>query len=500
LNNLEVDNSGFQHIVSIKNQSFAFKQCTLNFQIFNQIFTTFAPSKSKINLSKPHHIFLIIADSLRKDSVYATGSPELPYTEAHSTQFTQARSSACWTLPATACLFTGMDVHEHGADTHTRAVNSNIPMLAEKLRKEGYTTIQVTANQVTTEVFGLDRGFDVVHKVWKLITLRTYKFTHWALSMAKPRMRKLLFSKDALGDKMAEDMEGAKAWGQTTHLDAFDIVRTEVAKADKTGEKCFFFINLMETHFPYHIDDVFKFASEGLVDKVQEGFNLFQMINQTFLTTENETVKPKFKEIIRERQAKSWTIIKDDLDNFIKEMHEDKNNLIAFCSDHGDNFGEMGWYYHFSNVNEAGNRVPLFWLENGDKTQKIIDTPISSKFIHQSIMEKVGVPQSVTLFKNEEQNFPIIESYWYAHTKGTLEKYRYNQFLFSDKGTRYLLRNDQWLTAPVTDMNYREEKDYQPLPKGLNPIEEAVESAEKKKVLKDKLKSWTPFSDKMLKK
>jgi hypothetical protein len=48
-------------------------------------------------------------------------------------------------------------------------------------------------------------------------------------------------------------------------------------------------------------------------------------------------------------------------------------------------------------------------------------------------------------------------------------------------------------------MNYREEKDYLPLPKGVNPIED-IESVEKKKVLKDKIKTWQPFSDDMLKK
>ena len=125
-------------------------------------------------MNKPKHIFLIVADSLRKDAVYTNGI-DMPYVEANSIQYTQARSSACWTLPATSCMFTGLNVHEHRADTHTRKLRQDIPTLAEHMKSKGYKTIQVTANPVTTDIFGLDRGFDEIHKVWKLVTPKLKK-------------------------------------------------------------------------------------------------------------------------------------------------------------------------------------------------------------------------------------------------------------------------------------------------------------------------------------
>ncbi|MBK7957279.1 MAG: sulfatase-like hydrolase/transferase [Bacteroidetes bacterium] len=448
-------------------------------------------------MSKPHHIFLIVADSLRKDSVYAQGSPGLPYSEANGTQFTQARSAACWTLPATSCLFTGMDVHEHGADTHTRQLKENIPTLAEKLKAKGYKTIQVTANQVTTEVFGLDKGFDEIHKVWQFVVPRFNKIVRWGLSMTKPRVRKLFFSKDVVHAKLLSDIQAANCWGQTTHRDAFDRARTLLAEADKTNQPCFVFINLMETHFPYHIDDIFKFKSEGLLDKFREGWSLFNVINMSFLHSDTERIKPKFREIIRQRQATAWTLIREDLDNFMREQHEDKNNLVVFCSDHGDNFGELNWYYHFANVNEAGNRVPLFWLENGEKKSGVHSEPISSKFIHQSILKKVDEDQPTTLFENNHLNFPILQSYWYKHHSGTMEKYKYNQFLFSEGNTRYLMRNKVWLTAPITEEVYNNEPQYEPLDGNTNPIEELKMDSEKKKLLETKVANFIDFSDKM---
>ena len=98
-------------------------------------------------LEKPKHIFLIVADSLRKDAVYQNGV-DMPYLERHGVQFTQARSSACWTLPATSCMFTGLNVHEHRADTHTRRLRSDIPTLAEKMKVKAILATQPKKNKV----------------------------------------------------------------------------------------------------------------------------------------------------------------------------------------------------------------------------------------------------------------------------------------------------------------------------------------------------------------
>jgi hypothetical protein len=56
---------------------------------------------------------LLVADSLRYDAVF--GGPEhlLPYAVSHGINFAQARSAGCWTLPATAALFTGWRPHDH---------------------------------------------------------------------------------------------------------------------------------------------------------------------------------------------------------------------------------------------------------------------------------------------------------------------------------------------------------------------------------------------------
>ena len=444
-------------------------------------------------MNKPKHIFLIVADSLRKDSVYSNGI-DMPYIEANSIQFTQARSSACWTLPATSCMFTGLNVHEHRADTHTRKLRQDIPTLAEQMKSKGYKTYQVTANPVTTDIFGLDRGFDEVYKVWKLVTPKLKKTMRLMLSIGKPRVRKMVFSKDAISEKLSADLEVANCWGQNTHLDAFKKVKELIEENDSKNQPCFFFINLMETHFPYHIADTFKLSGKNLVEKFYESITLFKIVNQNFLINEKPVINQKYAELIYQRQMTSYQIIKNDLNQFVEEIHKDKNNLVVFCSDHGDNFGEMNWYYHFSNVNDGGNRVPFFWLNPGGENAGIHNKPISSRFVYHSLLEAIGINQDVTLFKNEVYNFPMIQSFWYKHQGGTRDQYRYNQFMFVDENTRYVKRNEKWMSAPITGENYHQEPVFEAMNSNANPIEELVKDREKKNYLNEKLKEFITFS------
>lgn len=445
-------------------------------------------------MEKPRHIFIIVADSLRKDAVYANGV-DMPYVESNSIQFTQARSSACWTLPATSCMFTGLNVHEHQADTHTRSLRKDIPTLAEEMKKKGYKTIQVTANPVTTDIFGLDRGFDEVHKVWKLVTPKLKKTMRLLLSIGKPRVRKMLFSKDVISDKLSADLEVANCWGQNTHLDNFNKVYQLIEENDAKNQPCFFFINLMETHFPYHVADTFKLTGKTLVDKVLESYNLFKIVNQNFLISDKPVINQKYADLIYQRQMTSYQIIKNDLNNFIESIHKGKNSLVAFCSDHGDNFGEQNWYYHFSNVNDGGNRVPLFWLNPNGEGSQMIDTPISSRFLYHSMMEAIGNPQDATLFRNEEFTFPLTQSFWYKHKGGTRDQFRYNQFMFVDNQIRYVRRNNDWMSAPITGDNYHQEPFFEKMDSNTNPILELVQDSTKKKYLEEKVKDFELFSN-----
>lgn len=449
-------------------------------------------------MQKPRTIILLIADSLRFDSVYQTGI-NLPYLEARATQFTQARAAGCWTLPGTASLFTGLLPHEHGATSQTRKIHDHIPTLAEKLKAAGYNTAQVTANVVTTDIFGIDRGFDETRRIWKLVDAKFNKLQQFLVLFGKPRLRRMLMSKDALMHRMSADLEANKSWLQHTHLDIFNEVRQIVAENERQNRPGFVFVNLMESHFPYHIAPEFQFLNKGVISKLKEMRTMFHALNQTFLTREKNPLSQQWLDVLKLRQQIAWRSLASNIDGFAREMHEHKDTLFVFAADHGDNFGDQDWVYHFSNVTDAGTKVPLFWLPPHADAGRTIDEPVSSRNIHHAILKAAGLnTDQPALDANPGESLSVMQSYWYNNHGKTLPRYLFNQFCFVEGETRFLYRQGQWFSAPVTATNDTHEVDFTALPTGADPIEDALFDAERKQRLRKWLTDFDHFSEKVL--
>lgn len=452
------------------------------------------PAIAMPSSKKPQNIVVLIADSLRYDSVHPEGRPVgLSYASAHGTRFTQARSGGCWTLPATASLFTGLMPHQHGADTHSRGLREGTPTLAGRLREHGYSTHQITANVATTEIFGLDSGFDEVRRIWQHVPA-VHKKIHEVLVLAgKPRLRKKILTTDFVMGKLSEDFEASKVWLQSTVDDIFEHARRVLRDNTAQGKGSFLFLNLMETHFPYHVAPTFQTTAEGLVARLQEVVSLYHLVNQTWLTQEDNPIAAEQMTVLRERQRMAWRFVAERVDAFIQELHSTGDNLVVFGSDHGDCFGEQGWAYHFSNVADAGNRVPLYWLRpDGAGAGQVIDTPVSARDVFHGVLADVGDPRaSHHIVDAPEASLPVMQSSWYSNQGRTLERYRFDQIAVVEGADRYLYRQGAWWTAPVATVGT--EPAFEPMPAGVDPIEDAV-VPERRAVLRQTLTDFKAFA------
>ncbi len=420
-------------------------------------------------LPRPHHIVMIVADSLRWDSVYGGDGPRLPWLQANARVYTGARSAGCWTLPATASMFTGLLPHEHGADTQSRnGLHPELPTLAERMRACGYATHQVTANVATTDIFGLDRGFDEVVRIWKEVPPQHKKLHELMVLVGKPRLRRKVLSTDWVRGKLSEDIEAGKVWLQDTVADVFDRARRILAENDRKNQPTFLFLNLMETHFPYHVSPIFEPLGRGF-SAITELIGLYHLVNQTFMARGSQPIAPDTMARIKSRQRVAWERIAGQVDAFVREMYEGQDALVVFGSDHGECFGEMGWAYHFNNVTDGGNRIPLFWLQPGVAPGEV-ETPVSGRDVFGSLLAAVGEDVPATLVAEPEASECVLESAWYDSQGKTLEKYKYNQLCFVRGRDRYLLREGVWYGAPTSTL--AGETDFQPLGSGVDPIEE----------------------------
>ncbi len=451
-------------------------------------------------MAKPRNVIVIVADSLRYDSVYRENGPGVPYLENNAIQFSNARSSGCWTLPATCSMFTGMLPHEHGATSQSRWLDAKVPSLPEKLKTVGFKPIQVSANVVTTDIFNVSKGFDEVVKTWHHVESRFPALLNFVLAVNRPRVRKMLLKpKDMVFEKISEDLKQGIIWSQKTAHDSLAIARRKLEANNAKGLPVFMFVNLMETHYPYHIADTFSLLSKGLLGKIHEWKVLFHFLSQSFLKNDTGVLKQSDLDILRAKQQLGWKLIRDDVDNFCKEMHEGKDNLVIFCSDHGDNFGDQGWQYHFSNVTDGGNKVPVFWLDHEKRKAETKTHNVSSRFMHHDILRSCGLDsEEGTLMEESENNLPMLQSFWYDNDGQTMDKYKFNQTAFIHGDKRFVQRAGNWMYAPVG--NNGKEPMFEYVEKGFNPLEELTLSAERKKYLENSLKDFSAFSDKVMNK
>ncbi len=124
-------------------------------------------------MTRPN-ILLVVLDATRADacSCYNPALAERPTTPhldrlaAEGTLFEQAISSAPWTLPAVASIFTGLFPSQSNVYA-ARNLPSFVPSLPQLLREEGYATFGLSNNSWLSTDFGLTRGFDHFHKLWQ---------------------------------------------------------------------------------------------------------------------------------------------------------------------------------------------------------------------------------------------------------------------------------------------------------------------------------------------
>jgi len=401
------------------------------------------------------NIVLLVADSLRYDTVWGTSRKTLPFLINRSYNFHQAYSAGCWTLPATASIFTGFLPHEHKATTRTRKeFRKDRPTLAEKLATLGYNTVQITANTVTTHIFSLDRGFQRTEKAWQWFNSSSIPLLNFVLLMSKRRMRKKVLQGDFIGGKMSEDIKAGQAWFYSFYNMQLSRAKEILTQNSLKNRKTFLFVNLMETHFPYHISPKFKALSRNTFGKLMEINSLFHLVNQTWLSSGKRFIPPAMLQTLRKRQQIAWGRIAPRIDEFAQYLSDNfPETLFIFLSDHGDNFGDENWWYHFGNVTEAGNRVPLFISTPDQHIGIEFDIPVSTQRLYDYIIQSAMTPIGSTPVNNYFDNPPCIQSFWYDLGGKTLPQYQHDQFAFIHNNHRYVNRDNQWLSFDTTRFN-----------------------------------------------
>ena len=288
----------------------------------------------------PNVLFLIL-DTVRASSMSLYGAerpttPRLLELAKSGATFDWAFSTASWTLPSHASMFTGRYSSQQSGNW-TSPLDGAHPTLADVFAHYGYATAGFTANLVATpRGFGLDRGFSRYEDHRRTIA-------QLALSTSLGQAQSLRNAWDALVRQRwlgraarslaAFDFEPRYSYPDNDPKSAALITASFLQWQRGVENRPFFaFLNFFDAHGPYEsparYDTLF-----GRSDKV------------------------------RDRYDRAIRYIDDELGQMFDSLGARgllDNTIIVLSADHGEQFGEHGLGWHSNSLYEQLTHVPLF--------------------------------------------------------------------------------------------------------------------------------------------
>ncbi len=303
------------------------------------------PEPSSIGISLPDAadrfpVILIVLDTLRADHLGCYGysrptSPRIDELARTATLYVNARSTAAWTLPSHASLFTGLYPFQHGAITFSEAfrkqhekdlvqnvnrLSTEHVTLAEVFKKLGWMTAAVAANVAyLAPTYQLDQGF-----------------AHY----------------DARAGNARE-----------INQRVFDWLRQ---RGGRSSDPFFLFLNYTETHRPYYCKNRPDFLKKPVpfnsVENLDKAGEILMGTDDPVPEDLMRTITDQYDLAIRNLDEALG-----ELFDGLKEKELWESSLIVVTSDHGELFGEHRLMEHSKDVYEAVLRVPLI-VKDRDQT------------------------------------------------------------------------------------------------------------------------------------
>ena len=336
---------------------------------------------------KRPNVLLISLDTVRADHLSLYGyqrdtTPNLKKLAAEATVYRRATSTADWTLPSHASMFTGLYPSEHGADCDVarRAIvrlPDEVETVAEILAAGGYATAAVVANiDVLSPRFNLNQGFQYYGARLPVTALR---------STAPNTVRNVLLGRvERILPKDANPRLYPRA--ETINAEVFPLI----GQFHDRGSPFFLFLNYMDAHDPYDPPAPYStlYSPEPTIP-LSEYYSLSLEVAQ---------LKRQVPDPVRDSLIAKYDGGIAYLDHQVGLLMEHlrrldlfDDTLIIITADHGEAFGEHQTLGHGMSVYEDQVRVPLVIKWPRGSQQPAVRISASGVDLKPTIVETVGL-------------------------------------------------------------------------------------------------------------
>jgi arylsulfatase A-like enzyme len=322
------------------------------------------------------NVMLIVLDTVRADRLSCYGNttlttPNIDRLARGGLLFLNAFSTAPWTIPSHASMFTGLYPSQHQATWDSTYLRDDLVTLAEHLTESGYVTAGFSENPLIGVGNGFAQGFSPFHETWRRPLLE----------------RALTKTLRALG--FHDELEYAP---RTTAL------LTKWLDANSSDGRPFFaFANLMAAHLP-------NYPRPGHASTDWPGDVLARI--EPVNTVPERYYLPEYH--LNEIELRVMADIYDGeisyLDGyvgrvieFLRESGTLENTIIILTSDHGENFGEHNFIEHQFCLYNTLIHIPLIVHFPQAIKPSVIHERVSNVAIIDTVLDLADIqPQNIS--------------------------------------------------------------------------------------------------------
>ena len=295
----------------------------------------------------PHrpNILLIVMDATRLDYLSAYGhpratTPNLDRLAEQGVLFEKAFSSAPWTPPSHASLFTGTYPSTHGVD-----VNENLYLsdknrtVAEILADNGYRTFGVLPDVHLSSVRGFHKGYQEYTETWRI------PYLHLEYDWLDCLTRNAISGRD-----------------KRTYYSNRIIQRWLKNNANQ-GDPFFVFVNFKTAHNSYQPPRAYrrKFETKSPNVDMRKVNYYSKKGGYSYMARELELTEEEFV-LVGSWYAAAVAYLDfriGQLMQYLKDIGTYDDTLVIITADHGENFGEHHLAYHLFCLYDTLIHVPL---------------------------------------------------------------------------------------------------------------------------------------------
>jgi arylsulfatase A-like enzyme len=337
-----------------------------------------AAATDVVPLAKRANVILVVADSLRAQSLSLYGHPDKTtpaidrFAESSSTYLTM-HANATTTIPSVLALLTGRHPLSHGRLNREFPPRPQPLNLLSLLNAHGYSIGAVTSNGDAFEAFaGVRPGLNITDE---LAFAFGFNMFSW---LPRGGVYPTRFS-GRMYDHLAEIVPFL-AFSKRAPPEG--NIRNTITRArnliSDLPSPFFLFVHIQEPHGPYELPKDFRLVHvnvDGSQLKVYAPFSPeLQPVVDVYRGLYETTIK----------------MIDSELGKFLEAAARINNNLVILTGDHGESF-KRGYFLHGEELYENSTWVPLLIRYPGQKTGERVAGLTQSIDIAPTILDRVGI-------------------------------------------------------------------------------------------------------------